>query len=189
MATVDAVPNTRFRTERSHTHRLAPPLIRVASVGSTDRIPVVLPLSVEGSLPGIALRHSGVGTFCDHVADHSIFLHPLAPRALPRFIATMGALTPAGRPARIVWKTRQVSLLHALNLPTVPSPTTRCRLRRGVCLLLQSSGLRLGLAGSPRHLAESSSSLSYGPVVRLRLLPTPPRDGCSYLRLQCPDRH
>jgi hypothetical protein len=36
-----------------------------------------------------------------------------------------------------------------------------------------SLGLRHYLAGSPRQEAESSSS-AYGPVVRLRLLPTPP---------------
>src|SRR5438128_10455003 len=37
-----------------------------------------------------------------------------------------------------------------------------------------SLGLRLSLAGSPRRLAESRSSLSYGRVVHLPLLPTPP---------------
>ena len=36
------------------------------------------------------------------------------------------------------------------------------------------SGLRHGIAGSPLHYAESSSS-SYGPTVRFRLLSTPPR--------------
>src|ERR1700722_7613600 len=37
-----------------------------------------------------------------------------------------------------------------------------------------SLGLRHYLAGSPRSQAESSSSESYGPAVRLRLLPPPP---------------
>ena len=66
-------------------------------------------------------------------------------------------------------------------LPIVPSPTTPCAPTplcppRGRCATTAyrtASGLRHGIAGSPQHYAESSSS-SYGPTVRLRLLPTPP---------------
>src|SRR5512140_3236659 len=79
--------------------------------------------------------------------------------------------------------------LPSLNLPAVPSPTTRCRPRL-FGLVSQPRltarvasypypgpgrlGLRLSLAGSPPQLAESSS-LAYGPAVRLRLLSTSPR--------------
>ena len=61
----------------------------------------------------------------------SIFLEPFAPPALPGFIATMAPLTPAGR----VSGARQVSLLHGLNLLTVPSPITLCRSDRLACFL------------------------------------------------------
>lgn len=50
----------------------------------------------------------------------SIFLEPFAPPALPGFLATMTPLTPARR----LSGGRQVSLLHLLELPTIPSPTT-----------------------------------------------------------------
>jgi hypothetical protein len=75
-----------------------------------------------------------------HAARASAFLHPLAPRALPRFYATMGALTPArlteGQPFA-----EQVSLVHmartslhsVTNHPTHPAiayllPSQRDRL-------------------------------------------------------------
>ena len=82
----------------------------------------------------------------------------------------------------------QVSPLTAPHLPIVPSPTTQCA---PISLTATSayragSELHLGIAGSPQHNAESSS-LSYGPTVRLRLLPTPPRSCAlrrSYLRLR-----
>ena len=59
----------------------------------------------------------------------STFLHPFAPSALPDFITTMGALTPACRVLRLFEHERpatyrQVSLLNSLDLPTFPSSTT-----------------------------------------------------------------
>ena len=85
----------------------------------------------------------------------------------------------------------QVSLLHVSNLPTVPPPTTCCRLSGLVWFCPESLprglptaslagttaslGLRLSLAGSPRQPAESSSS-SCGPAVHLPLLSTPSRE-------------
>jgi len=58
----------------------------------------------------------------------SIFLHPVAPPALPGFIATMDALTPArGRGLKASSAPllgAQVSLLHVIDLPNPPSPTT-----------------------------------------------------------------
>ena len=72
---------------------------------------------------------------------------------------------------------RQVSPLIALDLPIVPSPSTPCgpavvlaaMTTRQVCFRL-----RLRDAGSPPPDAESGS-LTYGPIVRLQLLPSPPR--------------
>lgn len=62
-----------------------------------------------------------------------LFLRPFAPRALPRFLATMNALTCAGGAfgqceASGPVRSRQGSLLHARNLPAIPSsPTSRVR--------------------------------------------------------------
>ena len=76
---------------------------------------------------------------------------------------------------------QQVSLIHSHDLLIIPSPSTpvtpdialaRYPLARQASPL-QGSGLRLSLAGSPVTPAESSSS-SYGRVVHLPLLPTPP---------------
>ena len=107
----------------------------------------------------------------------STFLRPFAPRALPRFITTMDALTPDRLSAD-----GQVSLIHARILPIVPPPTTPCRPRLALTrypsadgLPVSGSGLRHFPAGSPRHKAESRSS-SCGPIIHLLLLPTPPRD-------------
>jgi hypothetical protein len=47
------------------------------------------------------------------------FLRPFAPRALPRFLATMGALTAARHSVA-----GQLSVLHGLGLPDIPSPFT-----------------------------------------------------------------
>ncbi len=45
----------------------------------------------------------------------------------------------------------------------------------GLPPIARGSGLRHSPAGSPTRPAVSRSSLSYGPMVHLRLLPTPPR--------------
>ena len=127
MATVDETPIPRLRTGPGPVHRPAPPPTRVASAAPVHVSPVVLPLSARGSLPGSAFRHCSVVTFCGPAPGDSIFLHPFAPRALPRFIATMGALTPAGRPARVVRNAKQVSLLTCVQRPTIPPAITPCR--------------------------------------------------------------
>ena len=106
------------------------PPTRVASAVPTAVDLVVLPLAAGGSLLGKALRHSGVVAFQVHAGGDSIFLHPLAPPALPGFHATMGALTPVGRP-RGRSDHQQVSLLTSLTLPAILSPTT-LRWRRGI---------------------------------------------------------
>ncbi len=97
-------------------------------------------------------------------------------------------------PAWLLSGTRQGSSLHALNLPTIPSPTTPRRTDCSTCFPQSavpsrwpaghpthsgratptSVGLPHSLAGSPRRRAESSSS-SYGLVVHLLMLSTSPR--------------
>jgi len=124
----------------------------------------------------LARRHSRQVS-CPVYGLSSTFLHPFAPGPLRPFLATMGALTPARSVAPVLGlfpaasrsaPREQVSLIHALGLPTIPSPTTcGCsasssqgalpRQRVGPRLLLatasatENSGLRLSLAGSPHH--------------------------------------
>jgi len=127
----------------------------------------------------------------------STFLHPFTPRALPRFRANMGALTPARPDLHNFAKGRrpltgQVSLVHStrtsmhsvsnhLTRPAIASmlPTQRDRLpgdrSDGFALSVSRSGLRSFPGGSSLRPAESSSS-SYRLHVRLRLLSTPPHD-------------
>jgi hypothetical protein len=151
-----------------------------------------------------------MGFVTRHELHASTFLRPLTPRALPRFSATMDALTPVGRlfsPLGHEHRSvpQRVSLLSSSTRPTVLSPITRPSPSRHFSpstLFLWpegqtrrpcdrgiteghfppgfGSGLRAALAGSPVGLAESGSrcamflrSRCYGPVVHLRLLPTP----------------
>ena len=97
-------------------------------------------------------------------------------KLVPCLTATHGtvkALTPAPRHPG-----QQVSPLLSHSLPDVPSPTTegtRMSLSTPIPAHSMHFRLHLLLAGSPSRTAESSSS-SYGPPVRLRLLSTPPHD-------------
>ena len=117
-----------------------------------------------------------------HVRRVSTFLRPFAPPALPGFLATMGALTPVTPGLELARHSRQVSLLHVSGLrPSVSNHLTASPGRFRTLPLsargfpaLRRSGLRLSLAGSPIGPAESSS-LSYGRLLHLPLLPTPPR--------------
>jgi len=114
----------------------------------------------------------------------STFLHPFAPSELPNFIATMSALTSAWRVLRLTeherpTASRQISLLIAFDLPTIPSPTTALPFRHGrfgtllhrrdlprlspgqaspvVGIAVARSRVRTLLGASPTGLAESSS--------------------------------
>jgi len=135
------------------------------------------------------LQHFRRSLFVAAGLHPSTSLHPFAPQALPRFTATMGAVTPARqvlgtltcgneRPPRI----GQVSLLHSsrpsmhsvtkhLTRPATASPLPAQRDR--LPGLFSRSGLHPESAGSSLRTAESCSS-SYGLHVRFRLLPTPP---------------
>ena len=66
-------------------------------------------------------RHSRRCALRRRVHRVSTFLRPLAPRALPRFDATMGALTPA----RLSSPDRSPRFMYTA-LATIPSPTTSC---------------------------------------------------------------
>jgi hypothetical protein len=137
------------------------------------------------------LRHSRrcVSTaFGHHV---STFLHPFAPPALPGFLATTSALTPArwrdvqarsAPPRRAVPRgpfstcAAQVSSLHVSHpFRSLPSPTTSLPPMTALTPNPSASwascshrpGLRLSIAGSPVSTAESSS-------LALRTAPSPP---------------
>src|SRR5208337_819075 len=148
--------------------------------------------ALEGESPVcLASRHSHWLWFCPMLTSSSTFLHPLAPRALPRFLATTGALTPVQAALRTLIRgiehrpcPEQVSLVHTarpsmhsvtkhLTRPATASPLPAQRGR--LPGLLSRSGLRLLSAGSSLRAAESCSS-SYGLRVRLRLLSTPHHD-------------
>ena len=148
-------------------------------------------LSGSGSPRGHCSRACSVG-FGHRV---SIFLHPLAPPALPGFIATMGAVTPA-RPTGLLTSRacpgEGRGLPASRNRPSEPSvsnhrPAPMVALaprpspgqaltpqRHRLPHLRAGSGLHLCVAGSPDGTAESSFS-SYGWLFRLLLLSTPPR--------------
>ena len=102
----------------------------------------------EESPACLASRHSHWLRFCPMLPYLSTCLHPLAPRALPRFLATTGALTPARPALRTLIRgnehrpcPEQVSLVHTarpslhsvtkhLTRPAIasPLPTQRDRL-------------------------------------------------------------
>jgi hypothetical protein len=127
---------------------------------------------------------------CRSVHHVSTFLPPFAPPALPGFNATMRALTPARgcgfrfmRPSTHTpcYRPRgslpfKYRTFRALRLQS-PHRSTRslwhlsCQ-RRGLPALC-GSRLHHSIGGSPDGTAETSSS-SYGLLVRLALLPTPP---------------
>ena len=119
---------------------------------------------------GLARRHWAVGVSPILRSSSSTFLRPFAPDPLRSFLALMDALTPARSvqavlglfPAATLSAPReQVSLIHAPDLPTIPSPTTCVRSvspRHVTCRRIEprllpdgNSGLRHSLAGSPRN--------------------------------------
>ena len=86
--------------------------------------------TLEGESPVcLASRHSHWLWFCPMLTSSSTFLHPLAPRALPRFLATTGALTPVQAALRTPIRgnehrpcPEQVSLVHIAR-PSMHSVT------------------------------------------------------------------
>ena len=101
----------------------------------------------------LAGRHSREGRSVSASASHPPSCTPFAPSPLRDFLATRGALTPAGHSPTM----GQVSLIHVSDLPIPPSPTTPQALdvdfprypssrRVSHC---RGSRLHLSLAGSP----------------------------------------
>ena len=83
----------------------------------------------EESPACLASRHSHWFRFYPGLTYLSTFLHPFAPRALPRFLALTGALTPAQEALRTLIRgnehppyPRQVSLVHTAR-PSLHSVT------------------------------------------------------------------
>ena len=124
---------------------------------------------------GLARRHWAVGVSPFLRSSSSTFLRPFAPDPLRSFFALMDALTPARAVLAVLGlfpaatpsaPRQQVSLIHAPDLPTIPSPTTGVRSvspRHVTCWRIEprllpngsspngNSGLRHSLAGSPRY--------------------------------------
>jgi hypothetical protein len=69
---------------------------------------------------GLAGWHSREGRSVSPSAPHPPSCAPFAPSPLRDFLATTGALTPAGHSPTL----GQVSLIHVSDLPIPPSPTT-----------------------------------------------------------------
>jgi hypothetical protein len=86
--------------------------------------------ALEGESPAcLASQHSPWLRFYPRLSYLSTFLHPFAPRALPRFSALTGALTPAQEALRTLIRgnehppyPRQVSLVHTAR-PSMHSVT------------------------------------------------------------------
>jgi hypothetical protein len=157
---------------------------------------------------GIARRHSRQVS-SPPLGVSSTFLHPLAPGPLRPFLATVGALTPARAVAPVLGLSpaasrsaphEQVSLIHALGLPTIPSPTTCGRFvspRHVTYGRIEprahppkgssphgNSELRLSLAGSPRHAGRIEFViLRTGRSPPAALHPVSRRRSCSRLRV------
>jgi hypothetical protein len=124
---------------------------------------------------GLARRHSAARIRPVPGGPSSTSLRPLAPSPLRPFFATMDALTPARSVEPVLGLSpaasrsaphEQVSLIHALGLPAIPSPTACGRSvspRHVTCRRIGprlhphgrypngNSGLRHSLAGSPHH--------------------------------------
>ena len=133
----------------------------------------------------------------------SISLRPFAPRALPRFVASMDALTPDRRLFGLVGMNTglpvQVSLLAMFDLPTILSPPTpwissslsyvtpqRAELLRRALVAVLPSVSRRNLDFATWQQARQSIRPyrvcnRYGLVVHIKLLSTPSREDAGTL--------
>ena len=103
----------------------------VVNMPNFDRHSVFSLASTEAAPACLARGHWRWLRFCLDRRYSSTSLPPLAPSPLRDFTATMEALTPVGPALRpltgcmnTVSAVRQVSLIHVLDLPFPPSPTT-----------------------------------------------------------------
>ena len=111
--------------------------------------------------------------------EGSPFLPPLAPSALPDFVATMAALTSAGELALSC--PGRSPVFTARPFPTILSPTTQtspcdATASRIAGPLPQAAELRHSLAGSSVGFGRIVFTLYYGLVGSFSLLSTPSRD-------------
>ena len=119
----------------------------------------------------LAGRHWREGRSVSPSAPHPPSCTPFAPSPLRDFLATMGALTPAG----LSPTTGQVSLIHVSDLPIPPSPTTPQAL--DVDFLRYPSSRRVSHSrGSRLHLSLAGSPTLTGRIefVILRMDRSPP---------------
>jgi hypothetical protein len=111
--------------------------------------------ALEGGTPVcLAFRHSHGFHFYPVLSYLSTFLHPFAPRALPRFFALTGALTPAQGALRTLARgsehppyPRQVSLVHTArpSMHSVTKPLARPAIASPLPAQRDLPGLSLGL--------------------------------------------
>ena len=168
------IPPKPRRRHRRIGDRLRPPQRVITLINSESSGARLHRWRVEPTC-GLARRHWAVGVSPILRSSSSTFLRPFAPDPLRPFVARMDALTPARAVLAVLGlfpaatpsaPRQQVSLIHAPDLPTIPSPTTCGRpvssghathRRIGPRLLPYgsspngNSGLRHSLAGSPRH--------------------------------------
>ena len=150
----------------------------------------------------LASRHSPWFRFYPVLTYLSTFLHPFAPRALPRFFAPTGALTPAQRALRTLTRgnehppyPRQVSLVHTarpsmhsvtthLARPAIasPLPTQRDRLP-GLC-----PGLDFALSPKARRYARPNRVRHYPTDCMFVSGCSPPRVAATQLPLATRER-
>ena len=118
-----------FRLWNARLNDCFPNSIRVVNRGSIAMGSVSSRILEEESPACLASRHSHWLRFYPGLPYLSTFLHPFAPRALPRFFAPTGALTPARAALRTLIRgnehppyPRQVSLVHTAR-PSLHSVT------------------------------------------------------------------
>ena len=162
------IPPKPRRRHRRIGDRLRPPQRVITLINSESSGARLHRWRVEPTC-GLARRHWAVGVSPILRSSSSTFLRPFAPDPLRPFVARMDALTPARAVLAVLGlfpaatpsaPRQQVSLIHAPDLPTIPSPTTcvrsvsprhvTCRRIEPRLLPYGNSGLRHSLAGSPR---------------------------------------
>ena len=148
---------------KADTNRCLSPDQGVINRIGLQRSGVLLHASEQGSLAGLAFRHSRELLFRLPLYYPSTFLRSLRSRpitALPRYYGRSDSCPPGSSapPCMNTVSARgQVSLIHDLGLPTSPSPTTHQSLDAAFARYpsarqvsrLYGSRLHLSLAGSP----------------------------------------
>jgi len=146
----------------------------------------------------------GSVTFAESQVPDAIFLHPLAPRALPRFVATMGALTPPrpwllpreevwgglrGLPALRIWPS-ELSVSNHLARPchrfnTQPISVTDFRNARRTAW--QPALVPVGVSPFPSRLSARPGRIEFATLRTARSPPVAPHPASrqrSYVRFQ-----